>query len=82
MRPRRAWRPRGPPGCPECGGLLLYERDTKTYVCQDCGRMFTREELAEARRRIKEELRRAFEEDEEEQRAREYLKWYLSSHKE
>jgi len=84
----RAWRargrrPRGPSGCPECGGTLIYDRDTKTYTCQSCGQVFTREELAEARRKIAEELRQAMmgsalEEEEKERKYREYLRWYLS----
>jgi len=85
MRPWRArgGRPRGPSGCPECGGILIYDRDTKTYTCQSCGHVFTREELAEARRKIAEELRQAMmgsmlEEEEKERKYREYLKWYLS----
>jgi len=83
MRPRGGRR--GPTGCPDCGGFLLYDRDTKTYTCQSCGRVFTREELAEARRKVAEEIRRALSEgleDEKEQVYKEYLKWYLSSKKE
>jgi len=87
MRPLRPFRPkrRGPSGCPECGGMLLYDRDTKTYTCTGCGRMFTREELDEARRRIFEEIRETMSaelEDEKEKMYKEYLKWYLSSKKE
>ena len=85
MRPWRVRgrRPRGPSGCPECGGLLLYDRDTKTYTCQSCGQVFTPEELAEARRKIAEELRRAtmgslLEEEKKERMYKEYLRWYLS----
>ena len=83
MRPRRGRR--APLGCPECGGLLLYDRDLKTYTCQGCGRVYTREELAEERRRIAEEIRQTLaqrEVDEREEMAKEYLKWYLSSKKE
>jgi len=78
----RAWRGRRQPrGCPECGGLLLYDRDLKLYTCQACGRVYTRAELAEARRKIAEEIRQTLAQgqvDEREERAREYLKWYLS----
>jgi len=73
-----------PSGCPECGGFLLYDKDTKTYTCQNCGRVYTREELAEERRRIAEEIRQMLaqgEADEREEMAKEYLKWYLSSKK-
>ncbi|HDD34145.1 MAG TPA: hypothetical protein ENG30_03230 [Thermofilaceae archaeon] len=34
-----------PRRCPECGGELIYERNTKTFICTSCGRVFTREEL-------------------------------------
>lgn len=83
LRPRRGRRTRM--GCPECGGLLLYDRDLKIYTCQNCGRVFTREELYEARRRIAEEIRQMLAQgqvDEREEIAKEYLKWYLSNKKE
>jgi len=76
---------RRPMGCPECGGMLLYDRDLKNYTCQSCGRVYSREELAEARRKIAEEIRQTLaqsEVDERERKYREYLKWYLSSKKE
>jgi len=64
---------------------LLYDPDTKTYTCNSCGRVFTREELAEARRKVFEEMRATAgyeDEDEKERLYREYLKWYLSKKKE
>jgi len=86
LRARAARRGRGPSGCPDCGGLLLYDPDTKSYTCQVCGRVYTREELAEARRKVAEEIRmmlaQPFEEGEKERIAKEYLKWYLSSKEE
>jgi len=64
---------------------LLYDPDTKTYTCQKCGRVYTREELAEERRKIAEEIRMTLApptESERELMAKEYLKWYLSRKKE
>ena len=66
---------------------MLYDPDTKTHTCSSCGRVFTREELAEARRKIFEEMRATVageygEEEEKERLYKEYLKWYLSSKKE
>ncbi len=72
-------------GCPRCGGLLLYDPDTKTYTCQECGHVYTREELDEERRRIAEEIRMTLApptESEKELVAKEYLRWYLSSKRE
>lgn len=46
-----------PRRCPECGGELLYNRDTKMYTCRSCGRMFTREELEDAYEKLAEERR-------------------------
>jgi len=45
-----------PRKCPECGGDLWYNRDTKEYVCTSCGLIFNRDELEallEARREKK-----------------------------
>jgi len=45
-----------PRKCPECGGELWYNRDTKEYVCTSCGLIFNRDELEallEARREKK-----------------------------
>lgn len=41
--------------CPECGGELMYNRDTKLYVCRGCGRMFTRDELEAEYEKLAEE---------------------------
>lgn len=86
LRPSSAKKGRGPSGCPECGGLLLYDPDTKSYTCRSCGRVYTREELTEARRRVVEEMRTMLSQQPEgegkEQMAKEYLRWYLSSKEE
>ena len=60
------------PRCPDCGGRMKYQRDTKVYVCTSCGLTLTPEEL---------QLRTAGEEEERGDRAREYLEWWLSGKK-
>jgi len=66
--------------CPECGGDLLYMPSIKRYVCQSCGVMYTHQELMEEWRKLREEL--GLIREEEEDRRREYLKWWLKSKKE
>jgi tRNA(Ile2) C34 agmatinyltransferase TiaS len=67
------------PYCPECGGEMQYIIATKHYVCKSCGLSVTQQELIE----LREKLRPSFESDEEaqERRKKEYLKWWLSSKK-
>ena len=40
--------------CPKCGGSLTYNSETRTYSCRKCTRTYTREELAEAKKAVKE----------------------------
>ena len=65
--------------CPECGGEMQYMIATKHYVCKSCGLSVTQQELME----LKEKIRPRNETDEEEQqnRKKEYLKWWLSKKK-
>lgn len=64
--------------CPECGGALFYEPQTRRFVCKGCGLYVTREELAELRGR----LRREESEDRRRKRERdEYIEWWLSTKK-
>jgi len=65
--------------CPECGGEIQYISLTKHYVCKSCGLSCTGQELNDLH-----DKNRPAEETEEEQRQnrrKEYLKWYLSSKK-
>ncbi|RLE49604.1 MAG: hypothetical protein DRJ31_04325 [Candidatus Methanomethylicota archaeon] len=59
--------------CPECKGTLKYDPKSKSYICLNCGLMFSREELDDIKQR-------AFklEEDERAKRHKEYLKWWFS----
>jgi len=64
--------------------MLIYDRDSKIYTCTACGRTYTREELAEERRKIREEMIKTLTsgyEDEKEKMYKDYLKWYLSGKK-
>jgi tRNA(Ile2) C34 agmatinyltransferase TiaS len=67
------------PYCPECGGEMQYMIATKHYVCKSCGLSVTQQELME----LREKLRPSFEseEDEQEKRKKEYLKWWLTKKK-
>ena len=62
--------------CPECGGEMQYLAMTKHYVCKSCGLSVTQGELMDLRdkNRPKEET----EQEEKENRRKEYLKWWLS----
>lgn len=71
--------PRVRVGCPECGGMMLFDRRAKSYVCQSCGVTMTRQELLEDRKRLF--TRIETEEERRERERREYLKWWLSSKK-
>jgi hypothetical protein len=65
--------------CPECGGECHYEIGTKRYICKSCGLQMTQQELNDLR-----DKNRPAEETEEEQkqnRRKEYLNWYLSKKK-
>jgi len=64
-----------PKYCPECGGVLKFDRINRMFICASCGAMFSREELDE----IYEE-RKYRDEKEDEREA--YLKWWLSKEKE
>ncbi len=65
--------------CPECGGEMHYIIATKNYVCKSCGLSVTQQELME----LKQKLRPSMEtkKDEQENRKKEYLKWWLSKKK-
>jgi rubredoxin len=62
--------------CPDCGGELTYESNTKLYVCKNCGRVYEFEELKASRERF---LKSVMESDEERKRKqrKEVVKWWL-----
>jgi len=61
------------PLCPECGGIMRYDRRLKLYVCTSCGIMLTREEI-EARSS-------KWREEEEKSEIEEYYEWWIKSKK-
>jgi tRNA(Ile2) C34 agmatinyltransferase TiaS len=66
----------GMPYCPECGGEMQYQINTKHYVCKSCGLSVTQQELMELRDKFRPNEETA--EEEKEKRRKEYLKWWLS----
>ena len=62
--------------CPECGGEMQYISLTKHYVCKSCGLSCAGQELND----LHDKNRPAGETEEEQKqnRRKEYLKWYLS----
>jgi len=67
------------PYCRECGAKIIYDRNTRSYVCPGCGLIYTPQDLiAGARRGIEAGL-----EAEEKKRRKyaEYLEWWTSSKK-
>ncbi|MCS7117948.1 MAG: transposase [Thaumarchaeota archaeon] len=62
--------------CPECGGVMVYERSSKLYSCTSCGTAMNSQELLEASERARSER------DKVERAKRwkdDYLAWWLSS---
>ena len=65
--------------CPECGGELHYVSLMKRYVCKSCGLSLNPQELQE----LREKLRPKYEtdEDQRQQKRKDYLKWWLGKKK-
>ncbi|MEM1666410.1 MAG: FYDLN acid domain-containing protein [Nitrososphaerota archaeon] len=64
--------------CPDCGGTMFYDRETRQYVCNSCGVSYTIQELV----MIKEKKMSLKEEQERKKRQKEeYLEWWLSKKK-
>ena len=58
------------PVCPECGGLMRYDRALKVYICTNCGIMLNRDELE-----LKKAAKQKFEEEKSE--IEEYYEWWI-----
>jgi DNA-directed RNA polymerase subunit M/transcription elongation factor TFIIS len=65
--------------CPECGGEMHYIIATKHYVCKSCGLSVTQQELWEMKEKNRPDIES--EEDAQQRRKKEYLKWWLSKKK-
>lgn len=64
--------------CPECGGKLRYDPPVKLYTCLSCGRVYTWEQLIEARHKLLSSLNN---EEDVKKKRKEMLKWWLSKEK-
>lgn len=68
----------GLPYCRECGAKIVYDRNTRSYVCPGCGLIYTPQDLVVgARRDI--EMDAAVEK--KRRKYAEYLEWWTSSKK-
>ena len=59
--------------CPECGGELHYEPNTKHFVCKKCGLYATREQIDDIKDKLRPQKKKSKED--------EYLEWWLSGKK-
>jgi DNA-directed RNA polymerase subunit M/transcription elongation factor TFIIS len=63
------------PYCIECGGLLEYDRELKSYYCKSCGATFSLQELLilrDKKKLINDKNKN------EKKKKMEYLEWWLS----
>ncbi|MEM2910460.1 MAG: FYDLN acid domain-containing protein [Nitrososphaerota archaeon] len=64
--------------CPDCGGAMFYDKETKEYVCNSCGASYTIQELTVRKER---ELALKYEGEKKKRQKEEYLEWWLSKKK-
>ncbi|MHA1264192.1 MAG: hypothetical protein ACTSRS_03065 [Candidatus Helarchaeota archaeon] len=70
------------PRCPECAGLMKFDRNLHLYVCQRCGLALKRSELDKMREQHRDHIREIKgKEYEEKKKRKEYLEWWLSKEK-
>ena len=66
--------------CPECAGLMEYNRYQKAQVCNSCGLSLTRHELDTYWQKIRtENVAGSDELQQKKSRKKEWLDWYSSS---
>ncbi len=66
--------------CPECAGVMEYNRYQKAQVCNSCGLSLTRHELDNYWKKIKtENINGSDELQQKKSRKKEWLDWYSSS---
>jgi len=61
--------------CRECGSKLIYDRESREYVCRVCGLTYTIQELVVYSEK---DLEERFKKDEKKKLREEYLQWWLS----
>ena len=62
--------------CPECGSRLVYDRESRSYVCERCGGTYTQQDLLMEREKL---LAKKFDEEKRKRSRSEYLEWWLSA---
>jgi len=67
------------PYCPECGGDMHYDNKVKKYVCKSCGLSLTYQQLMEMREKLRPQIES--EEERNQKKHKDYLKWWFSSKK-
>ena len=68
------------PRCPECAGVMEFNRYQKAQVCNSCGLSLTRHELDNYWQKIRNEnVDRSDELQQKKSRKKEWLDWYSSS---
>ncbi|MHA1783652.1 MAG: hypothetical protein ACTSVY_12590 [Candidatus Helarchaeota archaeon] len=72
------------PACPECSGLMKYNRNTKLYHCMRCGLVLSRKEIDDAHEKRRDLIKESRDDryDERKKRHKDYLNWYLSKKEE
>ena len=68
------------PSCPECSGLMKFNRNTKQYHCMRCGLVLSRREIDDAHEKRRDLIEEQKEDRSESRKRRhkDYLNWYLS----
>ncbi|MEM2003104.1 MAG: hypothetical protein QXI52_05520 [Nitrososphaerota archaeon] len=64
--------------CPECGGVMVYDRNSKLYTCSSCGISMNMQQIIEYQEKLRSEKERV---EREKRKKEEYLEWWLSSKK-
>ncbi|MEM1945260.1 MAG: TFIIB-type zinc ribbon-containing protein [Nitrososphaerota archaeon] len=62
--------------CPECGSRLVYDRESRSYVCERCGGTYTQQDLLIEREK---NLAKKFVDERKRRDRTEYLEWWLSA---
>jgi len=68
----------GLPYCRECGAKIIYDRNTRSYVCPGCGLIYTPQDLVVDARRV---IEMGVAEEKKKRKYAEYLEWWASSKK-
>jgi transcription initiation factor TFIIIB Brf1 subunit/transcription initiation factor TFIIB len=64
--------------CPECAGVMKFDRYVRLMVCQRCGLAVNRNDLDKMRAELRNFVKDEDTEDEKRHSRKDYLDWYLS----